>query len=341
MNSKTIMQDIAKLAGVSPGTVSNALNNRKGVGKETKERIIKIAEEKGYFRNQKKNEDNAIRLIVFKKHGYVVSDTPFFSALIEGCERECRNNGYELLISHVRDDVSSKENIDTIIRQKNVDGILLLATEMNEEDLRFFENLSISIPIVIVDSYHETKSSDYVCINNVSGAYSAVKYFVEKGHKKIGYLGSSRSIKNFEYRATGFDKALNDLNIEQNQEYKFLLEPTIDGAYNDMKKIIDEKVELPTALFAFNDIIALGAMKAMNEKGIKIPEDVSIIGFDDITFSALANPALTTIKVQTVEMGKIAVNRLIDKINNQINLKLKIEVETELIERDSVKDINK
>jgi len=108
-----------------------------------------------------------------------------------------------------------------------------------------------------------------------------------------------------------------------------------------MNKIIDEKVELPTALFAFNDIIALGAMKAMNEKGIKIPEDVSIIGFDDITFSALANPALTTIKVQTVEMGKIAVNRLIDKIDNQINLKLKIEVETELIERDSVKDINK
>lgn len=337
MNSKTIMQDIAKLAGVSPGTVSNALNNRKGVGKETREKIIKIAEEQGYFRNQKKNEDNAIRLIVFKKHGYVVSDTPFFSALIEGCERECRENGYELLISHITDDLSSEEDISRILNQKNVDGILLLATEMNESDLSKFDNLNI--PIVVVDSYFETKSCDYISINNISGAYSVVKYFVDKGHKKIGYLGSSRSINNFIHRAEGFNKAISDLNIEDNEKYKFLLEPTVDGSYKDMKEIIYSKKELPTALFAFNDIIAMGAMKAMNEEGIKIPEDVSIIGFDDISFSSLVNPALTTIRVHTSEMGRLSVRRLIEKIKYGSGFKLKIEIDTELIYRDSVKTI--
>lgn len=337
MNSKTIMQDIAKLAGVSPGTVSNALNNRKGVGKDTREKIVKIAEEQGYFRNQKKNEDNAIRLIVFKKHGYVVSDTPFFSALIEGCERECRENGYELLISHITDDLSSEEDISRILNQKNVDGILLLATEMNESDLSKFDNLNI--PIVVVDSYLETKSCDYISINNISGSYSAVKYFVDKGHKKIGYLGSSQSINNFAHRAEGFNKAILDFNIEDSEQYKFLLEPTVDGAYKDMKEIITSKKKLPTALFAFNDIIAMGAMKAMNEEGIKIPEDVSIIGFDDISFSSLVNPALTTIRVHTSEMGRLSVRRLIEKIKYGSDFKLKIEIDTELIQRDSVKII--
>lgn len=334
---KTIMQDIAKLAGVSPGTVSNALNDRKGVGKETKTKIIKIAEELGYFRNHKKNEEKVMRLILFKKHGYVVSDTQFFSALIEACENECRQNGYELLISQVIHGEHDKENVLKIINQDKIDGILLLATEMNEEDFCYFENLDV--PIVVLDSYFAFKSYDYVVINNVSGSYRAIKYFIDNGHERIGMLGSCVNISNFDYRYKGFKKAIEESGLTVRQEDEILIEPTLDGSYRDVKKYLEQNQgkELPTALFAFNDIMALGAIRAMQEQGINVPKDISIIGFDDIPFSSLSNPNMTTVKVYTEEMGSIAVRRLVDKIDNEDKeVPLKIEIDTKLIERNSV-----
>lgn len=335
---KTIMQDIAKLAGVSPGTVSNALNNRKGVGKETKLKIIKIAEDLGYYQNHKKNEEKVIRLIIFKKHGYVVSpDTQFFSALMGAIENECRQEGCELLISQIIHGEHDKEDIFKIINHSKIDGVLLLATEMDDDDLSNFEN--IDTPVVILDSYFETKSHDYILINNINGSYGATKYFIDNGHIRIGLLASSKNIKNFTYRCVGFLKAINDSNLNFREEDRILVEPTLDGAYRDMKEfLLNFKGNLPTAIFALNDIIALGAIKAMQEQGIKIPEEVSIIGFDDIPFSSLINPSLTTIKVYTNEMGRLSVKRLLQKIKNRDEyvVPLKIEIDTKLIERDSV-----
>lgn len=333
---KTIMQDIAKLAGVSPGTVSNALNDRKGVGKDTKLKIIKIAEELGYFHNRKKSEEKIIRLILFKKHGYVLSsDTQFFSALISACENECRQRGYELLISQIIHGEQAKEDIFKIVNQSKIDGIVLIATEMEENDFVHFEN--VDTPIVMLDSYFGTKSYDSILINNVRGAYVATKYFINNGHTRLGFLGSTKNISNFECRYRGFINAINDSNLRFREDDKILIEPTLDGAYRDMKEFLsNHKRDLPTALFALNDIMALGAMKAMQEEGIKIPKQVSVIGFDDIPFSSLSNPNLTTMKVYTDEMGRLAIKRLCEKIENEDEVSLKIEIDTKLIERNSV-----
>lgn len=335
---KTIMQDIAKIAGVSPGTVSNALNDRKGVGKDTKEKIIKIAEEMGYFRNTKKNEGKIIRLIKYKKNGHVVADTPFFSSLIEACEKECRKNGYELLISQVVYGEHTKEDVHKIVNHHKIDGILLLATEMDESDFKYFEG--IEIPMVVVDSYFKEIDYDYVVINNTKGAYSATKYLIDKGHKNIGLLGSNIEIKNFKYRVEGYIKTLNTFGIEFNENNNIYVDPTIEGAYGDFKVYLEKnKDNLPSAFFALNDIIALGAMKAMNEVGISIPNDISIVGFDDIPFSSYSNPGVTTVKVHTKTMGKTAVKRLMESIENDVEITLKIEINTELIERESVKSL--
>lgn len=333
---KIIMRDIARLAQVSPGTVSNALNNRKGVGKETKEKIIKIAEELGYFKTQKKNEKKVIRMIKYKKHGYVVADTPFFSTLIEACENECRANGYELLISQVIHGQHTNEDIYNIINENEISGVILLATEMDQEDFDVFEN--ISIPIIIIDNYFIEKNFDFVLINNIKGAYLAVNHLVEKGYSEIGMIGSSIEINNFKYRYDSFVKAIKNKNLELKEEYKYFVEPTMEGAYTDFKKILeDENTKIPKAFFAFNDIIALGALKAMNEKGISIPEDVAIIGFDDIPFSNYSNPPITTVRVETNDMGRFAIKRLIEKIEDEDDSILKVEISTTLIERESVK----
>jgi Transcriptional regulators len=332
------MQDIAKLAGVSPGTVSNALNNKKGVGKETKDKILKIAEDMGYVRSINKDESNIIRFIIYKKHGFVVSDTPFFSALIEGIERECRANGFEVLVSHIAYGEYNDEEILDLIKQEQVAGVLLLATEMDDKDIDVFKKLSV--PIVFLDNYFLDANFEQILINNSNGAYKVVKYLVENGHSKIGCLGSSKEINNFKYRYEGFQTALAGFGISINKDYNLFLEPTLEGAYKDMKVFLtDKNLKLPTAYFAFNDIIAIGAIRAMQENHIKVPDQVSIIGFDDIPFSEICSPRLTTIRVQKQNMGKVAIRRLLQSINAEDEVNLKIEVDVELIERESVKKL--
>jgi Transcriptional regulators len=334
---KTIMQDIAKLAGVSPGTVSNALNNRKGVGKETKDKILKIAEDMGYGRTNKE-ESNIIRFIIYKKQGYVVSDTPFFSALIEGIEEECRADGFELIVSQIIHKVHNEDDIIEIIKEEQIAGVLLLSTEMDEEDLKPFEKLNI--PVVLLDNYFNDVDFDQVIINNTQGAYQAVKYLVMNGHKEIGCLGSSKLIKNFVQRYEGFKDALLDSKLSIHYEYEVVLEPTLDGAYKDMKEVLNDKdFKLPTVYFALNDIIAFGAIRALQERGVKIPEEVSIVGFDDMPFCEISNPRLSTIQVYKQYMGKTAVKRLIKKIVDKDEIYLNMEINTKLIERDSVKKI--
>lgn len=335
---KTIMQDIARIAGVSPGTVSNALNNRKGVGKEKREKILKIAEELGYYKNINKEESKAIRFIIYKKHGYVVSDTPFFSALIEGIERECRAEGYEMLISHVFYNEHSSDDVHEIIKQEQVAGVLLLATEMEEEDLEPFKKLNV--PVILLDSYFKNADFDHIVINNTKGAYQAARYLIQKGHVEIGCLRSSKTINNFDYRYEGFKEALIENNLILNEEYELMLEPTLEGAYRDMKSILEKDGrKLPTAYFADNDIIALGAIRAMTEFNINIPEQVSVIGFDDMPFCEISNPALTTVRVYKQYIGKTAVRRLIQKLVDKDELKLKIEINTDIVQRESVKSI--
>lgn len=332
---KAIMKDIARMAGVSPGTVSNALNNRKGVSEEKKQKILQVAEELGYNKASDKEDIKVIRFIIYKKHGYVVSDTPFFSVLIEGIERECRMLGYELLVSHIIHDEHNNKDVYDIIKEEQVSGVLLLATEMDDEDLKPF--IKLDIPIVLLDSYFRNHSFDYVLMNNSNGAYKAVKHLIENGHTKIGCLGSSININNFYYRYEGFVNAVTEAGLTVSKEFQLFLEPTFEGAYRDMKVILENRdIKLPTAYFAFNDIIAIGAIRAMKESNIKIPEQISVIGFDDMPFCDISSPRLTTLRVHKQYIGKTAVRRLMQKISDGDDIKVKIEIDTELIERESL-----
>ncbi len=331
---KPTVKDIATLANVSPATVSNALNNRKGVSDEIKQVVLKAAKQLGYSR-ENTAERSAIRLVVFKRHGKIITDTPFFSSLIEGIEKECRTQGYELLISHVSIlDMDYKENIASIISDNSL-GMLVLATEMIDEDLELFEGYLY--PIVLLDSCFRYSNTDCVLINNEDAAYRAVNYLFKNGHNDVGYLYSSVYLNNFYYRRQGYLDALNKYSVQVKPENQISLEPTMDGAYRDMVAYIKNNDKLPTAFFADNDIIAFGAMRALKECGIRIPEDVSVIGFDDMPFCEITSPRLTTVKVYKQEMGSIAVKRLVELMDGDNKLIQKIQIDTELIIRESVK----
>lgn len=332
MKKKNIT-DIANKVGVSPATVSNALNNRKGVSEETKQKIVRVAKELEYYKESDKRQ-KTIRFVIYKKHGLIVSDTPFFSSLIEGIANECRNQGYELLISHVYH--SECEEIIHTVAAEYSQGLIILATEMCLADLAPFYDFDI--PIVLLDSYFKEENFDCVLINNRDASYRATKYLVQKGHTQIGYLHSTLPINNFYYRKAGFKDALQEFKIQSNAEFELFLEPTMEGSYRDMKALLEKgDIPLPTSFVADNDIIAFGAMRALKERGIRIPEDVSIVGFDDMPFCEITSPRLTTSKVFKQDIGSTAVKRLLQNIEgNKERVTQRIEVNTELIVRDSV-----
>lgn len=331
---KMSISEISRISGFSPATVSNALNSKKGVNKETAEKILKVAQECGY---QTKSKIMNIKFVIYKNSGLVVSDTPFFSSLIAGVESESRNSGYETAIFNL--DKSSpdyEKNLGQLMSDSR-SAILLLATELSEEEVRVFQK--ITVPMVVLDSWFENSVFNSVMINNTDSVFHAVQYLIDKGHRKIGYLRGSVRIKNFMYRQQGYERALYINGLKPDPALSFSLLPTMDGAYNDMNRLLQQKPELPTAFFADNDIIALGAMKALQNHGYRIPEDISLIGFDDMQFCSISTPALTTIRVFKQEMGQTAVRRLIEMMDTGTQVKTKIQICNEFIERDSVRQL--
>lgn len=331
---KVNIKKISELSGFSPATVSNVLNRKKGVNKDTVEKIMRIAKEAGYLCERK---IESIRLVVYKKNGVIISDSPFFSSLIEGVEKEGRACGYNTEICNLTKDSEDFEELLKEVLADHTSAVLLLATELDEDDVEIFK--SATSPVVVLDSWFENMGFDSVLINNTDSVCMAVSYLIDKGHREIGYLKSSLKIQNFYYREQGYKRALERAGISPDEELFVKLFPTMDGAYRDMCDFLEKKPKLPTAYFADNDIIAFGAMKALKEYGFDIPGDVSIIGFDDMPFCEISSPPLTTIRVFKQEMGRMAVRQLVNNIKSESCTKAKIQICTEFVERESVKSI--
>lgn len=328
-------KEIANKLNISAATVSMVLNNKPGISDKTKNKVMEAAKIFGYdFSKKQELATGVIHFVIYKKHGNVVSETPFFSKVTEGIDSMCRENGYQLQISYFHETRNTNDQLKVIVESGCL-GIILLGTEMTSKDFIPFSELSI--PLIVLDSYFEEIDCDSVLINNIQGAYIATKYLIERGHKKIGYLRSNNIIVNFEERADGYFKALRNADIPTNHPYTFSLTPTLEGAYRDFKEYLVANPELPTAFFADNDIIAAASIRALKEHGLKIPENISIVGFDDTPVCEVLDPPLTTMYVPKHTLGALAVERLISIMNNSSGDKIKIEIATKLIERSSVR----
>jgi LacI family transcriptional regulator len=330
---KPTVKDIAQAAQVSPATVSNALNNRRGVSAEIRNLIFAKAHELGYER-EKTNGRPAIRLVVYKRHGMVLADTPFFASLIEGLEKQSRLSGYDLVISHYAAQPSEQAELRHVLQTDRSAGVIMLATEMQTDDLEVLT--ALHSPVVLLDSRFHACRYDRVLINNVEAAYTATRHLIDRGHCQIGYLHSAIAINNFYDREAGYREALASAGLRPDRSHRLLLEPTLEGACRDMLALLATRPALPTAYFADNDIIACGAMKALQASGYRIPEDVSLVGIDDMPFCELTTPRLSTVRVLKQEIGSLAVRRLMEKLAGDQTV-VQIEVGSELVVRDSVR----
>lgn len=332
---KASVKKISEITGFSQATVSNALNYKKGVNAETAAKILRVAQDLGYFDESRITK---VKFVMYRRNGVIVEDTPFFPLMISGIEQECRACGMEMTMCNLdRDSSTFQEELRWLFNDK-ASAVIFLGTELLDEDQDLLK--SMSEPFVVIDYWREDMSFDAILINNADSARTATEYLIGKGHREIGYLQGDFRIKPFRSRATGYQTALRKAQLPLKKEHVITLSANMEGAYKDMKAYLEKKPNLPTAFFADNDMIALGAMKAMTEQGIRIPDDVSIVGFDDLSFSAISSPPLTTLRVPKQEMGRVAVRRLRDIIQDKDSLKLKIQVCTQFIERDSVKALH-
>lgn len=333
-------KQIAAALGISEAAVSMALNNKPGVSTATRRLVWKTAEELGYDftrireRNAPFKEINGtISFILFRRHGAVVTDTPFFAQVSEGVGMACKEEGYHLNVSYLYegDDVA---RLLKDIEAMGCKGVVLLGTEMRPEDFAPFTRLEM--PLVLLDAYFDRLPLDYVLINNLQGAYAATSYLINKRKTQPGYLHSSYAIHNFNQRSEGFYRALREHGMPSSKSPVHYLTPSLEGAYGDMIELLESGEDMTGCYFADNDLIACGAMRALLEKGYRIPEDVALVGFDNMPTAAYISPALTTVHVPKQEMGQTAVRRLTRLIRFPDDVPLKIELSTSLIKRKSV-----
>lgn len=329
------IKELAKIAGVSPATVSLVLNNKKGVGEETRRHVNAILEEYNYtIPKRSKSTPKNILFLKYIKHSLAVEDNfGFIATIMDSIEYDCRNLGYNLSILTSQNCLEKTlKKIDYVSYQ----GLILLGTEFDSNTYPLLEK--IPIPYIVIDNAMPNMDCNCVVMDNKEMVYQALSHFTSLGHKSIAYFKSNVFTQNFEERSDSFLASCKKCNLIFDPINEFLLTPTLLGAYQSMKEYLTQNISLPSCAFADNDIIAIGAIKALKEFNYKIPEDISIIGFDDIPFSAINSPSLTTMVVPKKLIGSVAVRRLHAVIGNPIFQNIKSLVGGTIAIRESTRE---
>jgi DNA-binding LacI/PurR family transcriptional regulator len=339
------IDEIAKLANVSKSAVSLALNGKNGVSQKTREKILKIAEEHGYIPRpiikaeqyfQTNTNTKILRFVAVTNAGIVSEEfesLPFFMELIKYIDTQSGSSGYSLMVSSISIECLQEE-ISRLENDQKSAGILLLGTNLTPEQIKIIADIQPTL--VVLDTCFETIDANFVVMNNVFGAYQAGQYLLELGHRKIGYIESEIRMYNFDMRKKGFIQALTERNLRIDESNYFSISPTTIAPQEAFTEKLKNRMDnLPTALFCETDYMAISVIKSLTELGIKVPDEISIIGFDNIFESRVITPELTTIHVKKDKIALLSVEKLIRLIENNDEDKIKLLVDTELIVRNS------
>jgi DNA-binding LacI/PurR family transcriptional regulator len=334
------VKQIAEIARVSPATVSLALNNKPGVSAATRERVLAIAETlKGAESAQTFSQliRGSVRFLKIVKHSRIVNrdHDVFIAAYIEGMDREARKHGYNLEITHITFDQIGE--FVSHLNSSSSKGLIVLGTELNARDIMGFE--SVNVPIVVIDTTFDFIRLDFVDMNNIEALFQIVRHFMENNHRDIGLIwGEEVEARNFELRRLAFEQALKHFGLPFDPRNIITVDSTFTEAYQGVLQHLKKGQKLPTALVCVNDLVASACLKAFKENGIRVPEDVSIIGFDNLPMCEMLDPPLTTMRVSKQQIGENAMELLIGRINHRIGAPtLKVSVGGQLVVRKSVR----
>ncbi len=336
MRESLTIKDIARLANVAPSTVSKALNGRSDIGAETREAVLKIAKEHNFspnaFGKALKNKFTGNIGVIFHRDDKPLSTNPFWTRVLEGIEAESAFNNYNLVL-HLMP-ARNKQELPKMVRERQVDGVILVGTR-NEEFVKVMQ--AANVPHILVDPRATLSDCWQVLIDNENGAFIATQHLIERGHHEIGFIAGELSERSFQQRFNGFKKALSYHGLTLQE--RFVTTGESELGYERTKALL-RGLDRPTAIFAANDMLALQAYKAIYELDLKIPDDLSVIGFDDIHLTTMSRPPLTTIRVYKEELGSVAVRTLRELIHRNLDGFSASVIPVKLIERESVRAVS-
>lgn len=330
----TTMKDVARKAGVSINTVSRALNGKPDVNEDTKKRILEIADKLNYVPNflAKGLVTKNTRTI-----GVIVSDNadPFFATIVKGVEDFARSKGYNIILCNTDEKYEREEEAIRLLREKQVDGLLITLAPAQEKRADILELKRAETPFVLLNRHMDDVMTDYVINDNVYGAYIAVSHLIKSGHKRIGYISGPSQISSARERLEGYKKALLENSIEFDNSLVKESNLRMEDGYRIMRKLLELK-NRPTAVFAYSDLLAIGALRALVEAKLKVPKDMALVGYDDIEFSEFLEVPLTTVHQPKYRIGQEGTKILINRIENKDSEGLhQIVLKPELVIRKS------
>ena len=334
------IRDIARLAGVGVSTVSRVINEHPDVKDETREKILKIIKESNYIPNNsarilKKNNTNNIGVLVKGVFN------PFFAEMINIIGNRINEAGYTMILQ--QNDYATEDDVDNLIafvKEKRLQGIICLGgnfLNINDESFQF---LDIPVVLTSVNTLSKESKSKFssIGIDNVLAAKASIQYLIDKGHRNIGILlGEKNDVGISGLRLEGYKKALEENNIPYSEENVFIGDYDYSGAYRVTKEIINNRKDI-TAIFSISDIMAVGAAKSVIDQGLKVGEDISIMGFDGMDISKYYNPGITTVKQPKKNMANNSIDLLLALLAKKEEHK-HIIFETKIIERESCKKV--
>ncbi|MFA3783295.1 LacI family DNA-binding transcriptional regulator [Melioribacteraceae bacterium 4301-Me] len=335
MAKRVTLKNIADTLNISMMTVSRALNNQPNVDEETKERVIKTARQLGYFPNQ-----IAKSLVIAKTQtiGVVVPEIThsFFPDAIKGIEEVVYKAGYNIILTHSAEDTKREISAIETLASRRVDGILASVAESDTEYQIYKQIIDMGLHVVFFDRCVYNIGASCVSVNDEESAFKITEHLIKHKYKKIAHLRGPLSISIARERLEGFKRALQKYKIKYNESWIVESGFHEDGGYKAMNKLFElPRKNWPRAVVAVNDPAAFGAMKAVKEKGLNIPQDIAIVGFSDDIRAELMWSPLTTVKQNAYEVGKLAAQKLIAHIHNKKEKVENIVVKTELVIRNS------
>jgi len=336
---KATIKDIASAAGVSVTTVSLVLNDRPNtISQATKDKIVEVAKSLDYTPN------HMAKSLVTKRSkmiGLVVPNigNNFFADLAKNIENECQKSDYSLILANANNSLSETvKYVDQFI-SRGVDGLIIAFytdDKQNNKEQLIAKLNNYDIPIVTVDSWIQGLNMSGVSIHHSRGGYMATKYLLEQGHKKIGCITGMNGNYSSDRRLKGYMLALKEAGIEENNDFVEEGDYQYNSGYLGALKLIDKGV---SAIFACNDLMAYGTYQAVKEKNLKVPDDISVVGFDDLLFSKMLSIPLTTVYQDINNLGSKATELIIDFIKNGASKQEFYRLEPALIIRESTKHI--
>jgi LacI family transcriptional regulator, purine nucleotide synthesis repressor len=330
------IKDVAKQAGVSTTTVSHVINKTRFVAEPTAELVWQAIKQLNYSpsavaRSLKVNQTHTLGLLSTSV------EAPYWAEIIEAIEKKCYQHGYTLILANAHNDLEKQRAYLSMLAQKRVDGLLVMCAEYPPALLQMLESHR-NIPMVVLDwGKSQGDFTDTILDNAFEGGYLAGSYLIQRGHHKIGCIPGQIARNTGGGRLEGFKQALLDANLTVNQQWIVQGDFEPESGYQAMKTILAQP-NLPTAIFCGGDAMAMGAICAINEHGLTVPKDISIIGYDNLRNARYFTPALTTVHQPKIELGERALEMLLDRIVNKRENPQTIEIHPNIIERNSVTD---